>query len=108
MSENSETATRIVVSYPADLSGWGRDRIDTTPFKTYLRRMHTEIEEGETWNEFVDSGCCGDTLDIPLQVETIDGPSTVGTDTKIEYAERKETGVEGGWLVQSAAGPSNS
>lgn len=108
MCEGSETATRIVVSYPADLSGWGRDRIDTTPFKTYLKKAHTDLEEGETWNEFVDSGCCGDTLDVPLQIETINGPGTMGADTEIEYAEREETGVEGGWLVQSAAGPADS
>ena len=105
MSVQSETATRVVVSHPADLSDWGRDRIDTSPYKTYLRKVHTEIEEGEKWDEFVDTGCCGDALDVPFRVETIDGPATIGPETTIEYTEREETTGKGGWLVQSAASP---
>ena len=39
MAQPLKTVSLIVVSYPADLSDWGRDRIDTTHFKTYLRTL---------------------------------------------------------------------
>ncbi|HET7325496.1 MAG TPA: hypothetical protein VFJ06_14305 [Halococcus sp.] len=109
MSEtHSETASRVVVSHPSNLSKWGRDQLDGDPFRAYLHKVHDSLEPGTVWEEFVDVGCCGDSLDVPLRVETVDGPSVMGPDTEIEYTERDEDRVEGGWLVQSAAGPTDS
>jgi len=105
---HSKTASRVVVSHPSNLSKWGRDQLDTDPFRAYLHKVHDSLEPGTVWEEFVDVGCCGDSLDVPLRVETVDGPSVMGADTEIEYTERDEDRVEGGWLVQSAAGPSDS
>jgi len=96
---------RVVVSYPADLSDWGRDQLDTPHFKGYLRRVHPHPEPGETWEVFLDVGCCGDSLDVPLRVESVHGGGTVDENTEIEYTEREACGIEGGWQVQSAAGP---
>lgn len=104
--ENLEPAERIVVSFPADLSLWGRDQIDTRHFKAFLRRTkHGRIDAGDVWEEFLDVGCCGDTLDVPLQVERVEGGEAFGPETEIEYTEREACGIRGGWQVQSAAGP---
>lgn len=97
-------ATRVVVSHPADLSGWGRHQLDTRPFRGWLRRTLGRVEPGDTREVFLDVGCCGDTLDVPLRVERVEGGDRVGPDTEIEYAEREACGVEGGWTVQSRAG----
>lgn len=100
-----ERAARIVVSYPADLSTWGRDQLDGRVFRAYLGRKLGEVREGDEWAEFVDVGCCGNTYDVPLRVDHVEGGAAVGPDTEIEYAEREACGVGGGWEVQSAAGP---
>lgn len=105
---HSEAATQVVVSHPSNLSEWGRDQLDTDPFRAYLHKVHDNLEPGTVWEEFVDVGCCGDSLDVPLRVETVDGPSVMGPDTEIVYTGRDEDHVEGGWLVQSAAGPPES
>lgn len=99
------TATRVVVSYPADLSGWGRDQLETPWFRAYLRRTLGSAEVGELTEVFLDVGCCGDSLDVPLRVEAIEGEGPVGEETAIEYDEREACGLAGGWLVQSQAGP---
>ena len=104
------TATRVVVSFPADLSGWGRDQIETPWFRAYLRRTlgeggEAEARAGETVDAFLDVGCCGDSLDVPLRVERIDGEGPIEEGTAIEYEEREACGLAGGWLVQSRAGP---
>ena len=99
------TATRVVVSYPADLSGWGRDQLETPWFRAYLRRTLGSAEVGELAEVFLDVGCCGDSLDVPLRVEDIEGEGPVGEETAIEYEEREACGLAGGWLVQSRAGP---
>jgi len=99
------TRSRIVVSYPADLSAWGRDQLSTPWFRAYLRRRLEDAVAGEAVDVFLDVGCCGDTLDVPLRVERIEGDEPVGPDTQIEYAEREACGLAGGWLVQSRAGP---
>lgn len=96
---------RVTVSYPADLSGWGRDQLDTKHFRAYLCRVHDTAETGETWEVFLDVGCCGDSLDVPLRVESIEGTGELGEETEIEYVEREAYGISGGWEVQSAAGP---
>lgn len=119
------TARRVVVSYPADLSGWGRDQLETPWFRAYLRRTlgtgggrgggdsdrgdghrrADESVEGRTVDAFLDVGCCGDSLDVPLRVERVYGDGPIGEETTVEYREREACGLAGGWLVQSQAGP---
>ena len=101
-TRSSET---VVISFPADLSIWGRQQIDTPHFRAYLKKTLGQIERGDEWEEFVGVGCCGNTLDVPLRIEQIDGDGIVGPDTEIEYVEREACGIAGGWLVQSAGGP---
>lgn len=100
-----DVATTVVLSYPADLSDWGRWQLDERSFKAYLRRTHDTASVGDTWEVFLDVGCCGDTYDVPLRVEAVEGGQQLGADTTVEYEEREACGIEGGWEVQSAAGP---
>ncbi|MDS0221880.1 hypothetical protein NDI54_11025 [Haloarcula sp. S1AR25-5A] len=100
-----DSATTVELSYPADLSGWGRDKVEGSPFRAYLRKTRDIAETGDVWTEFVGVGCCGDTLDFPLRVESVDGGAAVTEDTEFVYIEREACGVAGGWQVQSAAGP---
>ena len=99
-------ATLVVVSYPADLSGWGRGQLDGRVFRAYLRRTLGAVAAGDERSVFLDVGCCGNTYDVPLRVERVDGGDAVGPETEIEYVEREACGLAGGWRVQSAAGPS--
>jgi len=101
----TDAATRVVVSYPADLSEWGRRQVDRSSFRAFLRRTRETAREGDVWEEFVGVGCCGNTLDVPLRVERVEGGSTVADDTEIAYAVREACGIEGSWRVQSAGGP---
>lgn len=103
--EDVPAATRVVISYPADLSTWGRSMIAEKSFRAWLRRTLGVVEAGHAWEEFVGVGCCGSALDVPLVVESLEGGGRVGPDTEIEYVEREACGVRGGWQVQSAAGP---
>ncbi|WP_277554980.1 hypothetical protein [Halobaculum limi] len=105
MSDERPAATRVVLSFPDGLSDWGRSQIDTERYRGYLRRMLTEPRVGDEREEFVDVGCCGDSLDLTFRVEAVEGGTRVGDDTLIELVERAGA-VEGGWRVQSAAGPS--
>ncbi|WP_224267975.1 hypothetical protein [Haloprofundus salinisoli] len=103
--ENSQRiATRVVLSHPENLSDWGRDQISTDRYRGYLRRKLDSPAVGDTFETFVDTGCCGNSLDVPFRVEALDGGDTVGEETTVEYVERDET-MEGGWRVQSKAGP---
>jgi len=104
-SENATAATRVVVSYPADLSTWGREQLDTRHFRGYLRKTLGTVAAGDTWEEFVGVGCCGNTLDVPLRVEATEGGDRVDADTEVVYDVREACDVQGGWQVQSAAGP---
>ena len=99
------SATRVVLSYPADLSEWGRDGVEGRPFRSYLAKAHDGASEGDVWAEFVSVGCCGDTLDVPLRVESVEGGDAVTDDTAFAFVERDGDAVEGGWRVQSADGP---
>ncbi|EFW89882.1 hypothetical protein ZOD2009_21912 [Haladaptatus paucihalophilus DX253] len=101
----NDSATTVVVSYPEDLSNWGRFQVGTRYFKAYLRKTKGQLHEGDTWNEFLDVGCCGNTLDVPLRVERIEGGDRMGPETDIEYEVREACGIKGGWQVQSADGP---
>ena len=98
------SATTVTVSYPADLSTWGRGIVEDTPFRTYLRKAHATAAAGDRWDEFVGVGCCGDSLDVTLRVESVAGGPEIGPETTFEFTEREACGV-GGWQVQSAAGP---
>lgn len=100
----SDDAARVVLSFPDGLSEWGRDQIRTDRYRNYLRRMVDEPRVGDELEEFVDIGCCGDSLDLTFRVEAVDDGTHVGDETVVELVERAGT-VEGGWRVQSAAGP---
>lgn len=100
-----DAATRVRISYPADLSEWGRSKIENRPFRAYLTKTLDTVAEGDRWEEFVGVGCCGSTLDVPLRVEEIEGGSEVTGDTDIEYTVREACDLQGGWRVQSAGGP---
>jgi len=101
----SETARTVEVSYPADLSDWGRFQVEKSSFRAYLRRVHDTAAVGDVWEEFVGVGCCGDSLDVPLRVEDTTGGEAIGPDTEFAFVERAACGIEGGWEVQSADGP---
>jgi hypothetical protein len=100
------TADRLRISYPADLSEWGRFQVEKSSFRAYLRKTMGTAGVGDVFEEFVGVGCCGNTLDVPLRVEAVEGGTRVGENTDIEYEVREACGIEGGWLVQSEAGPS--
>lgn len=95
------TANRVVLSYPEELSAWGRDQLTADRYVNYLRKTLGEVAAGDEFEEFVDVGCCGDAMDIPLRVEETDGEE-VGPETEIEFTTR-DASMEGGWLVQSEA-----
>ncbi|MFB6104822.1 MAG: hypothetical protein ABEJ57_07070 [Halobacteriaceae archaeon] len=105
VATSTTVASRVVLSYPADLSDWGRWQLDERAFKAYLRRTHDTVAEGDEWLVFLDVGCCGDTLDVPLRVKAVDGGADLGEDTAFEYEEREACGLAGGWNVQSAGAP---
>lgn len=98
-------ATTAVISYPADLSGWGRQQIETAHFRAYLRKTLGTVQRGDEWEEFVGVGCCGNTLDVPLRIERVEGGDRITEATAIEYTEREACNIAGGWQVQSASGP---
>lgn len=110
-------ATRVVLSYPEGLSGWGRDQIETPHYRAYFTRVLDRIAVGDVREEFLDVGCCGDSLDVPFRVERIEAGEDAGgdaarlvdeavatRDTAVVYEPRAGE-VEGGWRVQSADGP---
>ena len=103
----STAADRVVVSYPADLSDWGRHQVETSRFRAYLRRVHDSAAAGDEWSEFVGVGCCGDSLDVPLRVEYVDGGPRLTDATELEFEVREACDLDGGWLVQSDSGPTD-
>ncbi|MCU4740650.1 hypothetical protein OB955_08120 [Halobacteria archaeon AArc-m2/3/4] len=100
-----ERADRIVVSYPEDLSDWGRFQVEKPSFVAFLLKTRDRASEGDVWEEFVDVGCCGSTLDVPLRVERIEGGSVIDEETDLTYEVREACGIEGSWQVQSEGGP---
>jgi hypothetical protein len=99
-------ADRVVVSYPEDLSDWGRFQVEKPSFRGFLRKTKTDrVRQGDVWEEFVGVGCCGNTLDVPLRVERIDGGETLGPETEVAFEVREACGIAGGWQVQSEDGP---
>lgn len=101
----AEQATRVVLSYPADLSTWGRDIVEDRPFRAYLRKAHDTATPGDSWEEFAGVGCCGNALDVPLRVEAVEGGTALTDDTEFTFTTREACDLDGGWRVQSAAGP---
>ena len=101
----SQAASRVVISYPADLSAWGRDIVEGSPFRAYLPKAHDTVGEGDHWEEFVGVGCCGNALDVPLLVEEVDGGSRLTAETDIEFTVREACDINSGWEVQSEEGP---
>ncbi|WP_144797522.1 hypothetical protein [Halorubrum depositum] len=124
-------AARVVLSYPEGLSDWGRDQVETDRYRSYFARVMDEVAVGDVREEFVDVGCCGDSLDVPFRVERIEAggggddadetrgdgldgtrgdtvdTAVVTSETTVDY-ETRDGDVDGGWRVQSAAGPSGS
>ena len=98
-------AERAVISHPADLSTWGRRQLETPWFAAYLRKTIGDRRDGDGWEEFLDVGCCGDTLDVPLRLERLVDGDEVGPETEFAFVERDGSSVRGGWRVQSADGP---
>ena len=94
------TATRVVLSYPADLGRHGRSRIEQEYYKKYLRKTRDDVAVGDAWEEFTDVGCCGSRMDVPFRVEAVEGGDQIGPETTIEYVEREACGVNPGWSVQ--------
>lgn len=110
---NAPEADRVVLSYPGGLSDWGRDRIETDRYRGYFARVMSEVAVGDVREGFVDVGCCGDSLDVPFRVERVEADgdavdaAVVTGDTTVDY-ETRAGDVDGGWRVQSAAGPSGA
>jgi hypothetical protein len=104
-ADADEAATRLVVSYPADLSDWGRMQVEKPSFRAFLRKTRETAAAGDDWTEFVGVGCCGDSLDVPLRVERVDGGATIDAETEITFSVRAACDLDGGWLVQSEAAP---
>lgn len=103
-----QSADRIIVSYPADLSRWGQFQVEKPSFQAFLQKTRETAREGDVWEEFVGVGCCGNTLDVPLRVEHVEGGSRITDNTVISYETREACGIEGSWRVQSKGGPNQS
>jgi hypothetical protein len=98
-------ANAVTLSYPADLSDWDYDQLTTDHMAAYLRKTQGPAREGDTWAVFLDVGCCGDSPDVPLRVESVDGDPELDDETTFEFVEREACGVQTGWEVQSHQGP---
>lgn len=99
--ETTAEVGRVVLSYPADLTSWDREQLDTPWYRGYLRKILEEPEIGEVFEEFVDIGCCGSSRRVPLAVEELEGDGSVGETTSIEYIEREACDLPDAWEVQS-------
>ncbi|GAB3017384.1 hypothetical protein [Natronobiforma cellulositropha] len=107
-SSGDDRATRVVVSYPEDLSSWGQFQLEKSSYRAFLTKVYDEAHEGDRWEEFVDVGCCGSSLDVTLRVERVEGGPRLDEETDLEYVARGPDGVEGSWRVQSEGGPSRA
>lgn len=95
-----DVATRVVLSYPADLSEHALTRIGQDYYRTYLRRVHDTAAVGDAWAEFTDVGCCGSQTAVPLRVEAVKDGSRIGPETEVAYRERDAEGLNRGWSAQ--------
>ncbi|ELY93579.1 hypothetical protein C482_19314 [Natrialba chahannaoensis JCM 10990] len=103
-----DPATRVVISYPEDLSDWGRFQVEKSSFRAFLRKTRDHARKGDEWEEFVGVGCCGNSLDVPLRVERVEGGTEIGEHTEISYTVREACGIQGSWRVQSKGGPNQA
>lgn len=87
-TQDEAVARRVVVSYPADIGSWGAGRLDTRSFRRWLARTRDSAAPGDVWEEFVDGGCCGSTIDADLRVEEVDGGPEISEETQFEFVER--------------------
>lgn len=99
------SADRVTLSYPADLSEFGRFQVEKPSFRAYLRKTLGTVAPGEVTEEFVGVGCCGNTLDVPIRVEGVEGDGHVDENTEITFEVREACDLQGGWRVQSEDGP---
>lgn len=85
--------TEVVVSYPAEVSGWAQLQLQTPWFKGYLRRTLGTVRKGESRKEFVDVGCCGHSPSIELRIES-PGTIVVDEETEIRFVKRESAAVQ--------------
>lgn len=100
--------SRVVLSHPDGLSNWGRFQIRQKHFRAWLTRSHESFTEGERFEEFVDTGCCGSAHHVQFVVEGVEGDGDVTRETEVEYVTRPGCDSGGGWGAQSEAGPQRS
>lgn len=97
--------TRVILSHSEELSNWGRFQIDQKHFRAWLVRSHESFTEGERFEEFVDTGCCGGAHYIEFVVASVEGSGPVTRETEIEYTEHPGCDLDGGWGTQHEARP---
>jgi hypothetical protein len=74
--------------------------MNDSTYLQYLQRAHAgQVAVGEEWEEFVSCGCASP-QDVVLHVEAIEGGSTIGFETTIDFVARKSI-VEGQPAVDS-------
>lgn len=83
----SQSASHVVLSYPAAIGEWGRDELEKSTYRRYLGRVHDSAEPGDRWEEFVGSDC-GNPTDVTLQVERVEGGERVSEDTEFAFEPR--------------------
>ncbi|MFB6309175.1 MAG: hypothetical protein ABEH35_07585 [Haloarculaceae archaeon] len=89
----TDTATRVVLSYPADIDDWDCDELTKPAFRRYLTRVHDTADVGDIWEEVVGSDC-GTPSDVALRVERVEGGADLTDETEIEYESRDEQIVD--------------
>jgi hypothetical protein len=108
-----DQADRIVLSFRSPEAGsgddgswwvadseWLRENMNESTYLQYLQRAHAgPVAVGEEWEEFVSCGCASP-QDVVLRVEAIEGGSTIGFETTIDFVARKSI-VEGETAVDS-------
>lgn len=82
-------ASRVVLSYPEELSEWGRDQVTADRYVNYLRKVIGETAVGEEFEEFVDCGC-GRTTDVTLRIEAVEGGNRLGPGAALDLVHRSE------------------
>jgi hypothetical protein len=58
----TDTADRVVLSYPADIGKHGRKRLHQDYYRGWLRKSHDAVAVGDEWDEFT-SRLCPRTVD---------------------------------------------
>jgi len=82
-------ADRIRLRYSPGSDDVG-DALRTESFTQFLRRSRQgRVAVGDEWAEIVNDGC-GRTKDVTLYVETVNGGTTVGSGTELEFRAETE------------------